>query len=146
MWKHTRAKEGYRILRLLLICLIGGTTWAQAPSIGVTANSENYLTANSLPGVFERHASALGTRVTTPGNERVTFTGTLTQAGGHSAITVTYELPGKVRVQYGSNNRVASFDGNGPVSLAGLNDDDEALLEALENWQSVLGTGDQNGP
>ena len=111
-------------------CWLIGLCLSQA-LVTVGQNTRDYITQGSLPGAFERHARALGSRVTTPGSERVVMSGTLTKGGQKTSINLTYELPGKVRVQYGSDNRTAAFDGTGPKSLNAVSDDDDALMEAL---------------
>ena len=59
------------------------------------------------------------------------MSGTLTKGGQKLPVTLTYELPGSIRLQYGNENRITAFDGNGPKASNSINDDDEALMEAL---------------
>src|SRR5258708_7491525 len=86
-------------------------------------NSQNNVTAS--PAVFQRDAfpvqlksviDALGTRMVRPGNERIVAKGTLTKGAQPARITVTQELPNKLRIDNTSpgSARTIAFDGAAP--------------------------------
>jgi hypothetical protein len=73
----------------------------------------------------------LGDRTETPGKERATLSGTLTDGGGSTSVTIIYELTGKVLIERGGG-RAVGFDGSRNwTSTGNAAESDEILLEAF---------------
>ena len=73
---------------------------AQVASPGVTATSlasSTYIDATFLPSPARLYIKALGNRLTKPGNERTTLTGTITSAFANGAAQVIWQAPGSIR-------------------------------------------------
>jgi hypothetical protein len=82
---------------------------------------------------LQEKVNALGTRLFTPGQERVILIGTLQRNGATTPVTVTFQLPNKVKVDFGQG-QVVGFDGSTSWDAGStVTSDDQALLEALSD-------------
>lgn len=97
-----------------------------------TAANPALLQRETFPPQLKVAVDALGTRVVKSGNERVMIAGVLTRGKNPSAVTVTREMPNKIRIDLGpANGRALGFDGNSPWASDQLSDDDLDLAESL---------------
>lgn len=131
---------------------MGSSTMRIAIAIGLAAGhlygqvdaknnkTREYVDPYEIPGIFARNAKAVGDRMKNPGKERIVLTGELLLRGQRAPIAAAVELPGKVRVQYGNSNRTTVFDLEKADNTAGVDDDDEALLDifAYDSVDSFL--------
>ena len=78
-------------------------------------------------------AAALGSRLTASGSERTVHSATLVDGNGKRNVTITTELPGKLRIDDpGQQGKALTFDGNNGASNKGpASADDNDLLELL---------------
>ena len=109
------------------------TLQAQQGKTTAAAQAAPYLVTplpNHVFGLLVAH----GDRLQMPGNERLTLSGTLTDAAGVHTATVTAEIPGKVLVQIsGAASKTLRFDGNLPsTDGAALAGGDQDLLESFQ--------------
>jgi len=73
-----------------------------------------------LPIEFQPYARALGDRLQTPGKERMTLTGTITQSGQSYPATLTYQLPNIIRIdESGAHARSMAFNGTATWTSSG---------------------------
>lgn len=79
--------------------------------------------------------SVYGNRLTKPGNERLTLTGTFVDAAGSSTATIITEIPDKIRVVLtGAETKTLLFDGSqSSNSGAALTAPDQDVLESLQS-------------
>ena len=122
----------------LLGCLLAGGILIVSDGRGQVASqpsaqNSGKLNVAQLPPELQTIATALGDRLQTPGKERVTITGTLTESGNTSTVTVTYQLPNSFRCDRGgAKSRSVSFDGNdNSASDGNLTEQDEDLMESF---------------
>lgn len=120
------------VMLLVLIVASSGTAAAQTATVPLTATPST-ISPGALPAELLGKAKLLGTRLFTPGLERVIVVGTLQRNGLATPATVTLELPTKAKVDLGTSG-VIGFDGSVPWnSLSALSSDDQDLLEALSD-------------
>jgi hypothetical protein len=118
---------GWRFL-FLVAALAGSIHGQQSPATaGQTINHP------ALPGEFQLFANALGDRLQTPGKERMTLNGTITESSQSYVATVTYQLPNSVRIDKGGPQpRTLAFDGNTHWASSGsLSEQDRSEMESF---------------
>lgn len=95
--------------------------------------SKSKLNEQQVPGEFRHKIRALGDRLTTPGNERVTLTGVLTEYGKDAPVRITFELPNYFQLDRLDNpGGKVSFNGSkGSGSNGNLNEAEEDLMETF---------------
>jgi len=90
--------------------------------------------SSALSSTCRSFLSHLGDRLEKPGNERVVYTGTLQRSGETNAapFTLTWELPGRLRLDDYGRQQITRFDGEtvSRSDAASTSFDDE-LLETL---------------
>jgi len=95
----------------LLILLMAGMCWAQpqpvAPSTAPSTASQ-YLQLWAVPLTLRASLVAMGGRLQNPGQERYTLAGTYSDSKGSRGVKITWEIPGKVRID---------LDGATPLSI-----------------------------
>jgi len=83
----------------------------------------------------QRYQQELGDRLQAPGKERAISAGTLTDSRGTANATISWELPGRFRLDRpGSANRSLQAGASGLAaasSQANLNEDEENLVDSL---------------
>jgi hypothetical protein len=121
----------------------GSTT---APVSATAGTPGLYLTSAQIPPTLLRQFQALGSRVQTPGNERLSLAGTLTTSSGPSNVQIVVQLGGELNITWIAqpsqkivfNGTAASVTGSIPSS----NDLLEALVDDLpETLMLATGTG-----
>lgn len=80
-----------------LAVALGERMWAQEAPGGRAAASD-YLAPSRVPPEARGVLAALGDRLARPGKERLVLSGTLTDERGARAVQVTWELPGRLRI------------------------------------------------
>lgn len=119
-----------RVTALLTVLCTAGA--GEAGAQGMRARDRvQYVQPTAIPGVFQRYIHAAGDRFSKPGKERLVCTGSATIAGQSSTFTAIAELPGKVRIQYGPQGRVVTFDLERSSAPGSVDDADEAVLETF---------------
>jgi hypothetical protein len=117
------------------ISILALTVWAGSPLMGQgNGNNSNstLLQRESFPPQLKPAVDALGSRVVKGGNERVAATGVLTTGTTQTAVSVTHEMPNKLRIDIGpGGGRTLGFDGNSPWASDQLSDNDQDLTESL---------------
>ncbi len=109
---------------------------AQSGGRGAQANTlkpdPNHVSVSQIQGDASDYLRVLGKRLTTPGYERATTSGSLITATGSSVHSFTWQHPGLVRFDAsGSENKSLSFDG---AASHGANSSvDQDLLETFTN-------------
>lgn len=93
------------------------------------AGAPVYLKQSTVPMTYRAAVTALGTRLQAPGNERIATAGKYSDTSGTKNIVITWELPGKTRVDLDATHVV--FDGTNTVSSATITDSKNDLLESL---------------
>ena len=94
----------------------------------------NRVRAGALSSHLRNLLAAIGDRLEKPGKERVTYVGMVQRAGENraAAFTLTWEVPGKIRLQDFGRQQTTVFDGQTVIrsdsASAALNDE---LLETL---------------
>ena len=140
-WAHcepsgaTKARNWYGSSTAFLITLVVGCAVpSTAQTIPVVPSSATtVLQIGFMPGELQDKAKAPGTRLTTPGLERVILTGSLTRNGAACAVTITLQLPNKTKVDCGQG-KVVGFDGSTAWNAASaISADDQDLLESLSS-------------
>jgi hypothetical protein len=110
-----------------------GKGLAQNAASGITAPgaaaSKNPAVPQNVPPVLKGPLSAMGSRFSAPGQERLVIGGNLSGSSVTGATTVTYESPRKFRFQGGGN--VIAFDGNAITKNAAKAAADDQLVESL---------------
>ncbi len=94
-----------------------GQTSVNTPPTGATggtsstaASASTHLKVGALPPDVRLYANAIGSRLTAPGLEQTTMTGTYTDNNGTVPLTLVWQNPGKVQVTLGSGaTTVLSF-------------------------------------
>jgi hypothetical protein len=127
-----RIRFRLRLASMLSMLLTVGFTVcsAQSPSTGATTGSAVYLTPSDVPSPLRRPLVVLGDRLQTPGKERLILNGTYADNNGNQNIRITWELPGKIRIDLtGTSTHTLIFDGTSATSNASSSDND--LLESL---------------
>lgn len=96
-------------------------------------NSASTFNPDRVPLQLKSVVLALGSRVQTPGSERITMEGTFAESKGNSTATILLELPNKARITLtGPTSKSIGFDGQkGSASGASLTEQDEDLLETF---------------
>ena len=119
--------NGTRLLPLLIAALGAALSMSGQPR----PTQLSVIPPGSLPPELERKAATLGDRLSKPGNERIVATGTLSRNGAAAPAILTFELPGKVKLDLG-HGEILGFDGVGSWhSTTQLTAGDLDLLEAL---------------
>lgn len=121
-----------RVAKIPLRFLIGGLTlisflpaFTQTPGPG-----RGYLSLNQVPSVVQRFLLASGTRLRTPGKERITAVGTVSRNQGEpSPIQVTWEVPLRIRMDEGSKS--VMFDRGNPAQAVLRNEETADAIETL---------------
>ena len=93
-----------------------------------------YLARLAYPHELRPYVDGLGPRAKTPGKERRTVTGTVSDPSGSSIpVAITHQLPNSVRIEIGGGRGVTiGFDGSGTVSSRTVaNDWEDDLTESL---------------
>lgn len=103
----------------------GQTTITSLAALGMPV----YLKPSTVPMTHRAPLSALGSRLQTPGNERFLLAGTYSDSNGSKGIRITWELPGKTRVDVGSSSIV--YDGTKVGGNGTLTDQENDLMESL---------------
>ncbi|MBY0506725.1 MAG: hypothetical protein K2X03_22590 [Bryobacteraceae bacterium] len=79
-----------------------------------------------------RYQKALGARLDTPGLERQVSSGTLREKGADKVALLTWELPGKFRIEKDGKAIVGALAGLPAPAIPGVSsEDDDDLLESL---------------
>lgn len=115
--------------RVLVMVVFVSVGWGQQGN--AVGRQVDYIAPGSVQGVFQRHVRSLGDRISKPGHERIGLVGELTRGTQKDSFSAVVEFPGKVRIQYGSANRVVKFDGSKTTGPNNVDDVDEALLESF---------------
>jgi hypothetical protein len=91
----------------------------------------NYINPVGIHPVARDYLYALGNRLTTPGNERITYQGTYTDSVGTTAATLIWQVPGYLKLSLTRGSKTYYIDPvNGIQNLASLS---TAELNALES-------------
>jgi hypothetical protein len=141
---------------LTVLCVVGMSpvSWSQQVAVGglpvtSTTSAPAYLATNSVSFFFRDPLKALGDRLQVPGKERLTASGTYSDKSGAQAIVVTWQLPGKLRIQFvGMTSRTLIFDGASTTANGGpTTSEDDDVLESLADdrtetlfWGQKLGS------
>ena len=113
------------------------TAWMGSPLMGqvstnVGTNGSMLLQREWFPPQLKPAVDALGSRVVKSGNERVVIAGILTKGTTQTAVTVTHEMPNKLRIDIGpGSGRSVVFDGNSSSASDQLSDSDQDMAESL---------------
>jgi len=97
-------------------------------------SDNNRVRASALSGQYRAFLSNLGDRLEKVGKERVSYSGTLRRSGELVAtpMTLTWELPGRIRLEDLGRQQITVFDGENvsrtPSVMTSFNDE---LLETL---------------
>lgn len=109
--------------------------WLSATLHGQALKKEDYLPPERLPRVVQTYQQALGDRLHVPGKERAISTGTLTDSRGVTNAILSWELPGRLRLDRpGTTSRTLQAGANGlaiAAAQANLNEDEENLVDSL---------------
>lgn len=125
--KYFKSVTGH-LSMLLAVSLASGQvsqTASTATPVGL------YFTPTQIPPVLVQQFLALGSRLTKPGNERITLSGTLTNAAGASNVLIVIELGGKLNITWtGTVSQKVVFDGT-TASVSGSVQNSNDLIEAF---------------
>jgi len=118
--------------------VIGGLTvscWAQTNAPKPAVLQSPYVDQSRVASSSARSTLiALGDRLQKAGSERIVYTGSLTDASGATPATVTWELPGYLRLDLAARSKTYLIDAVAGVSnAAGLNETERDMLESLHN-------------
>lgn len=93
---------------------------------------DDYLRASDLPHFLGRYQASLGERLQAPGLERLVSTGTLREKGSDKSSVLTWELPGRFRIEKDGKAIVGALAGVPAPTAPGLSSSDEDdLIESL---------------
>ena len=96
---------------------------------------DDYLPPEKLPRAVQLYQQVLGDRLQVPGKERAISIGTLTDSRGQSSAVLSWELPGRLRIDRpGSASRVIQAGASAlatPAAQASLSEDEENLVDSL---------------
>ena len=108
---------------------------AQPAPVTAAGSSKSIYLIPALPSHVIGLLSVYGNRLTKPGNERLTLTGTFVDAAGSSAATIITEIPDKIRVLLtGAESKTLLFDGSqSSDNGAAPNATDQDVLESLQS-------------
>lgn len=130
--------EGNRLepvrLKLLLLTLLLALIPFSLTAVSTDQKVIGYVSAGDLPWRVISALRALGDRLEKPGKERITLTGLLTRGNNRPlAVTLWWEYPGHLRIEYQTTQRVniAKFDGTVIETSGAIQDGDAALLGTL---------------
>lgn len=112
---------------LMITALLSG----QVPS-RAGARREDYLRAEDLPHFLGRYHTNLGERLQRVGLERLVSSGTLREMGTDKPSVLTWELPGRFRLEKDGKAMVGALAGLAAPSAPGLSSQDEdEIIESL---------------
>ncbi len=93
---------------------------------------DDYLRAHDLPHFLGRYQASLGERLQRPGLERLVSTGTLRERGADKSSVLTWELPGRFRIEKDNKAIVGALAGVAAPTAPGLSSEDEDdIIESL---------------
>jgi hypothetical protein len=121
------------LCHLFLWLGLAGMAAGQPPTQPNAVGKPIYVQPRSLT-LWERTSLAnVGNRLTTQGLERMILSGKLSRYGaGSSVVSVTSELPDKIRVdQASAPGKALTLNGGSPGANVNLSDDDKDLLESF---------------
>jgi hypothetical protein len=95
----------------------------------------SYLTPTALPPNAQIYLRAIGNRLQSPGNERMTLTGTTTDPHGTGAAVLVWQLPGSVSLTRAAspNAAIVFLPTSGAVNASALAQADQDVLEDLSS-------------
>ena len=108
---------------------------AAASLQGQLLRPDDYLPIERLPRAVQSYQQVLGDRLRVPGKERVISSRTLTDSRGTSSAILSWELPGRLRLDRpGSASRVLQAGASGLAitsAQANLSEEEENLVDSL---------------
>lgn len=115
------------------------TTTSGAPSL-------QYYAPASLSGVLQAQFAALGNRLQQPGNERITMTGTLTDANGTASVRVIIQNGGNLNITFtGSASPPLIFNGTAASGVTPQATQDGLLQAFVDDLPDTLMTSAAKG-
>lgn len=122
-----------RVLPLLALLLSTPIGWGQTVISPASPTAPQYLTPAAVPITLRNALVALGDRLEQPGKERFTVAGTYTDNKGSQGAKITWELPGKVRIDLtGAFSHSVLSDGATTATNTGaVSPSDDDLIESL---------------
>jgi hypothetical protein len=110
------------------------TAAAQTPApvtSGTPSSVPLYFSPSQISAVLRQQFISLGTRLQTPGNERITMTGSLTDSTGTSSVQVAIQNGGNLNITWvGTSSAALTFNG---ATAAGVSAEasQDGLLESF---------------
>jgi hypothetical protein len=125
-------RAGHRLFPLVLV-LSAARCWSQTTAPAALPTAARYLTSAAMPITLRNPLIAIGDRLEKAGKERFTLAGSYMDSKGSQAIKITWELPGKARVDLtGASSHSILFDGATTATSAGsVVPSDDDLIESL---------------
>lgn len=104
------------------------------------AQPRSFIRVGSLPAPARKYLLAFGPRLQAPGSERTVLSGTFSSSAGNGPIQVTWQVPGWIVVQLGTNPPLIYDDVVGLQNASGISTSDANILESLfdDSLQSFL--------
>lgn len=131
-----------RRIHCLTTTLVFAVIWFAGETVSWAQNaaSPGYLKKGKLNPAIRGIPNAIGTRTEIPGKERIVFQATKTVGGGSpTSVLLTYEWPGKVRIDDQADKHSSVFDGNGLSSSSGKASNDDADISEILTEDSTEG-------
>lgn len=118
--------------RLFSMLLATAFAAAQAIQSGNATKQSSALQKSALPPHARALLDSAETRYTTPGKERLTLNGLVTDSRGNTNVKVTLELPNSARYEETSGpGKSVVFDGSKSAASVNPGDSEYDLLESL---------------
>lgn len=116
-----------------LVCGLRLAGVAQTTPSGAVGAASPYVDPGHIPAPVRDFLHVFGDRIQRPGNERMILAGTYTSKGASAGVTITWEVPGRMRVDFSNRNgSPLVFDEvHGPNQGNGFVQDDADVFESL---------------